>query len=101
MTTAPIGTNTLIAIFTTKAQKTVTLPIDTLSIEVAGMRTCSWNVWNSTVTQLIVGWAHQISIEAIKLDRPTTNWAGLPYSINSNLKGLITATVLITAMTLH
>jgi hypothetical protein len=41
------------------------------------------------------------TIEAIELDRPTINWAGLPYSINSNLKGLITATVLITAMTLH
>jgi hypothetical protein len=52
---------TLIAIFTTKAQETVALPIDTLSIEIASMRTCSWNVWNSTVTQLIVGWAHQIS----------------------------------------
>jgi hypothetical protein len=25
------------------------------------------------------------TIEAIELDRPTTNWAGLPYSINSNL----------------
>ncbi len=56
-----MNTLTLIAIFTTKAQKTVALPIDTLSIEVAGMRTCSWNVWNSTATQLIVGWAHQIS----------------------------------------